>query len=421
MIHFITAEGIVLTELLAADFLLTVYQPRRRAFALRTVLALAASYVLVTLGCLPVFGPLRYSVVYLLTFATLWFCFDMNGWSALYWGTAGLILQHAGYSILSLLAAADYTIQFSLPATAVVFGAVYLAAYFCITRRTRQDPLMKSQHKALVVVSLAVILLNVVLHSLRNMYGTAENAAINRISSLYALCCCFLELALLLGMFQKKQLMDELGIVRRLWADDKKQFEMARQNSEQMNILCHDLKHVMRNPAWRDTAYGEQLTRTLQEFDAVVSTDNHVLNVILTEKSLFCTKNHIKLTCMADGADLSFIDTTDLYSMFGNLIDNAVEAVARVPDPDRRVIALTIRRSGQLQCIHIENYFTGTLQFADGLPRTTKEQAAYHGFGLKSVRLLAEKYGGSLTVGTKDDMFYGNLLLPLPAQPAKTE
>lgn len=418
---WITGESVVLTELLGATFILTVYQPRRKHFALRLVLALAVSYGVVLLDVLPGFAPLRYSVLYMLTFGSIWFCFAMNGWSALYWGTAGLILQHAGYSAISVLAASDYTIQFSLPVTAAVFAVLYAVEYLSVTRRTRRDPLMKSQHKALVLVSLAVILLNVVLHSLRNMYTTTENVTLNRIASVYALCCCFLELALLLGMFQKEQLLDELGIVRRLWADDKKQFEMARQNTEQLNILCHDLKHVMRNPAWRDTAYGQKMARTLQDLDTVVTTDNHVLNVILTEKSLFCSRNHIKLTCMADGADLSCIDTTDLYSMFGNLIDNAVEAVAQLPDPQRRVIALTMRRSGQLQCIHIENYFAGTLQFADGLPRTTKEQAAYHGFGLKSVRLLAEKYGGSLTVGTKDDMFYGNLLLPLPAQPAKTE
>lgn len=418
---WITGESVVLTELLGATFILTVYQPRRRHFALRLALALAVSYGVVLLDVLPGFAPLRYSIVYLLTFGSIWFCFAMNGWSALYWGTAGLIVQHAGYSAISVLAAADYTLQFSLPVTAAVFAVLYAAEYIGITRRTRRDPLMKSQHKALVLVSLAVILLNVVLHSLRNMYTTTENVALNGISSVYALCCCFLELALLLGMFQKEQLLDELGIVRRLWADDKKQFEMARQNTEQLNILCHDLKHVMRNPAWRDTAYGQKMARTLQDLDTVVTTDNHVLNVILTEKSLFCSRNHIKLTCMADGADLSCIDTTDLYSMFGNLIDNAVEAVAQLPDPARRVIALTMRRSGQLQCIHIENYFAGTLHFADGLPQTTKEQAAYHGFGLKSVRLLAEKYGGSLTVGTKDDMFYGNLLLPLPAQPAQTK
>lgn len=161
-----------------------------------------------------------------------------------------------------------------------------------------------------------------------------------------------------------------------------------------------------------DDSYRRNLSEALRNFDAAITTNNHVLNVILTEKSMFCTKNHIKLTCMADGADLDFIQTTDLYSMFGNLIDNAVEAVMKLTVPEQRLISLIVKRKGNLIYIHIENYFSGHLDFVDGLPRTTKDQAAYHGFGLKSVRLMAEKYGGNLSVGTADNIFYVNIMIP---------
>ena len=83
--------------------------------------------------------------------------------------------------------------------------------------------------------------------------------------------------------------------------------------------------------------------------------------------------------------------------------------------PEQRLISLIVKRKRNLIYIHIENYFSGPLDFADGLPRTTKDQAAYHGFGLKSVRLMAEKYGGNLSVGTADNIFYVNIMIPSSA------
>ena len=56
------------------------------------------------------------------------------------------------------------------------------------------------------------------------------------------------------------------------------------------------------------------------------ATGNHALDVILTEKSLICKQKEIKLTCMADGKQLAFMQTTDLYSIFGNLLNNSIEA-----------------------------------------------------------------------------------------------
>lgn len=236
-------ELIVLTELFLADGLLTLYQPRRDRFPLRILLALAVSYAVSVLIYVPATSPfssLKYCLLLLMTFLSIAFCFRMNLWSVLYWGIAGLILQHAGYSILSAFRILYFPAQFSLPFTVLVYGLVYLAEYFFITRKTRKDPMLKSQHKSLVVVSAVVILLNIFLNSMRSIYTSADNEELNLIVSLYALFCCLLELTLLLGMFQKGRLLDELDIVKRLWSDDKKQFESAQENAELLNIYCHD-------------------------------------------------------------------------------------------------------------------------------------------------------------------------------------
>ena len=64
--------------------------------------------------------------------------------------------------------------------------------------------------------------------------------------------------------------------------------------------------------------------------------------------------------------------------------------------------------------IHLENRFCGRLDFDGELPRTTKQDKRYHGFGMKSIRLITERYGGYLRVKTSKDIFTLNILLPMP-------
>jgi signal transduction histidine kinase len=61
-----------------------------------------------------------------------------------------------------------------------------------------------------------------------------------------------------------------------------------------------------------------------------------------------------------------------------------------------------------------ENYFEGDIKLANGLPVTTKRDKDNHGFGLKSIRYAAEKYGGTMTINIEENWFILRILLPLP-------
>ena len=64
-----------------------------------------------------------------------------------------------------------------------------------------------------------------------------------------------------------------------------------------------------------------------------------------------------------------------------------------------------------------ENYCEGSLNFSEGLPVTTKEDRNFHGYGLKSIRYVAKKYGGTVTARMEKQWFVLQLLFPRPAQP----
>ena len=61
----------------------------------------------------------------------------------------------------------------------------------------------------------------------------------------------------------------------------------------------------------------------------------------------------------------------------------------------------------------MHNCYEGELRFKDTLPLTTKKDSESHGYGMKSVKLLCEKYGGELSVSTDKNVFNVNIVFPL--------
>ena len=103
------------------------------------------------------------------------------------------------------------------------------------------------------------------------------------------------------------------------------------------------------------------------------------------------------------------IREADLYTLFGNAIDNAAEAVMKLPE-EKRVISLTTGETGELFSVNIRNFYRGSVSFEGGLPVTTKGDSDYHGFGMKSIKRIVEKYGGDLSVVAGDGVFNLNML-----------
>ena len=117
-------------------------------------------------------------------------------------------------------------------------------------------------------------------------------------------------------------------------------------------------------------------------------------------------KNNIALHFIADGSLLNFISETDLYSLFGNIIDNAIESVMKFENKDDRVISLkVIKRNGGVFIME-ENPFKGKLVFQNGLPVTTKDnESGFHGYGSKSIQTIVESYGGILKISDENQCF----------------
>lgn len=120
---------------------------------------------------------------------------------------------------------------------------------------------------------------------------------------------------------------------------------------------------------------------------------------------LLCDSEAIDLSCMIDGAAISFMTQEDINSFFGNAIDNAMEYLIKEPEENRFIRVLSSAH-GNYVAVTIENYCTENINCtSDGLPVTSKDDKKYHGFGVKSINMIAEKYGGKAYFNKEGNLF----------------
>ena len=221
----------------------------------------------------------------------------------------------------------------------------------------------------------------------------------------------------------------EATAIRALLRRQYDQYRYYAYSQEMLHIRYHDLKHQLvglRTAMDEETRRNwiEQLDADLEAVRPLHETGNPVLDTILAAKLFQAGKIGARLTCVADGSLLNGLHVADLCSLFGNALDNALECVALIPNPEKRLIHVQTSAMRGFVLIRIANYCENLPELGEkGLPRTTKPDREGHGYGLKSIRSIAEKYGGTMTVEAKDSWFTLSVLLPMHegAVPAEKE
>ena len=186
---------------------------------------------------------------------------------------------------------------------------------------------------------------------------------------------------------------------------------------EVINMKYHDLKHQIaglraemsddERKKWIDS-----LEQELESYSPELETGNSVLDTLIAGKMMNCRANNIKITCVADGDILDFMHVADICTIFGNALDNAIESVTLIDDPEKRLIHLSLSQKKNFVLIQINNYCENTITLKNGYPVTTKADKGNHGFGLKSIRYTVEKYHGTLNFDLNDNWFELKMLIP---------
>ncbi len=295
----------------------------------------------------------------------------------------------------------------------IVKGGAGQRSLFDFSRRNR---------RMMLFIGIGVVAVSMWIDIMLREYSDIENIALLNVHNLMSAIFSFLTILVCVSRLRESESERRADMTAQLLYNERERYERDRQIHDAINIKCHDIRHQL--AAMGEEGYRQELKKIgklIDIYDAVPRTHNVALDVILSGKMLACTNQGITLTCLADGRRLSFMEDCDIYALFGNILDNAIEAVLAISDPEHRIISLTVDTTGNLLRISCENFYVNKVTFREGLPETSKQDKDYHGFGTRSIRFLTEKYGGDLKIGVEDGVFRLSIMLPIPASNGSPE
>ena len=405
-------------EILLAELVFLYPAEKRSYFPLRyffAVLAAVLFSLLVPFSYSTILGQLvLFASSFAVTVVLMGLCFRLSPAALVSVCVSGYALEHIAFHIAKLARTLGFmrgiktaVLDERLASEFALFPLIYLVTFLTVGLYAAKRQAYKRIDKRFNRLSVITILICIGLTRVAAYFGDAESVTV----SLYAIVACLMALMIQLVLSKTVELEHENETISLLWQEDRKQYELSKKTMDIINIKYHDLKHTL-----RDMKLPEEEVKSIKDavrvYGSRIKTGNEALDVLLTENTLRCSDEGIVLTYTGQGTDFSFMNTADVYSLFGNAISNAVEAVQKLEDPEKKVIDILSERRGELISIHVSNFFNGELEISDGLPVTSKkEEEGFHGYGMKSMKLIAEKYGGSLSTSVEGELFHLNVYL----------
>ncbi len=414
-------------QILVIELIFCLRLQRRRHFWLR-LLPAAALYVL-----LPVLIPGIYFAPYLtvgwftfgfmlflvLSGLLMGFCFRMNVRQVIFYCCVSHTLQHlvhCCYRMATLVFGLDGT--WSQIVQLALMGIACLAVWRLLRERFGGSETVDLHGGHLAGFAVVSTLIVYVL----SYWTTSRETETVGVMAFDAFTCLLL-LFILMDIFRIRKAERDQFIMQRMLRQEQEQHAVSKATVEVINRKCHDLRHQIAALRTMNREQREQSIAELEEavliYDRFPKTGNPDTDIILAEKSLLAEREGIAIRAVVDGAGFSFMAVEDLYSLLGNALDNAIESTRQEENEARRVITLSAAPRGGFFAVHMENPCRKEPLFMDGLPVTSKQDRDYHGYGVRSMRYLCEKYGGVFTTGWADEVFSVDMLFPLSGSSAE--
>ena len=174
-----------------------------------------------------------------------------------------------------------------------------------------------------------------------------------------------------------------------------------------MSEIKHDMKNNLKS-IYRLIDNGQydeakclciDCSKSIEKVYTPINTDNPTLNAILNVEIEKARQNGISFSYTVTDS-LSFVSSTDVVSIIGNLCDNAIEYLSGI-DQSRRKMSLEITVRNDYRIIVCRNTILSSVLSLNPNMKTTKKDAALHGKGLSILRGIADKYNG--TIGYRED------------------
>lgn len=194
-----------------------------------------------------------------------------------------------------------------------------------------------------------------------------------------------------------------------------------RQMQEQTATYRHDMRHhlsmisgyLVTDDTVRAREYIQAVELDIENITPVRYCENTAANLILSAFAQRAKKLGVVLSVEANINDALPLSETELSALLSNSIENAVTAASQCGGEERRVVRINCQLHKGNLLICIKNPYEGKIIMQNGLPQSSRPQ---HGFGVKSIKMIAESHGGFCSFDARDGAFTLKAVLPLGAE-----
>lgn len=359
-----------------------------------------------------------YSTVELIfSFSLIYFTYDNKGFQLLQTfcsTTATLIFAARFISALLNLAGNDTSTTMSffyIENTFLAWTLYYIEhaviyVIFGFFFMPKEDEILsKKGERNLIVLTMLSLMITEYGYCFIGDYGSEEITLLGFVKML----TCFLSLIVLFvrkGIFTASRNEMEMEMMSELFAKEKEHFEKSRGNIDLINSKCHDLRKKL---SVLEGKVSDEEIASLKEatriYDSTIKTGNDILDAVLYEYQLLAEKEGVRMSSMCNGTLLKFMDVSELYMLFSNLLSNSFRALED-EEKENKIIDLTLTSIKGVTILEIDNYCHKKVIFdRNGLPLSDKNDGQNHGFGSRSIKYVVEKYNGEIKYSQEENIF----------------
>lgn len=221
-----------------------------------------------------------------------------------------------------------------------------------------------------------------------------------------AICTVYLSLTMILAKMVSTTIEINQHLQHELLLQkQEEQYRIKLEVIDAVKHKYHDLKNFVSTNGIKD------LENEIKPFETIIETGHDTLNILISDKIKQCQENNIEIIPYISASDMHFISDLDLCSLFGNIIDNAIEASVKLPE-EKRYIHIKANRKDSFIIMNFENSYKEKPIIKDNRFISSKQEAG-HGIGSQNIKRIVEKYNGSLSYSFKDNICTLNILIPL--------
>ncbi len=402
-------------EILLAELSLLFFYPKKKhfwiiypiAFALCCGIALVVPSI-DSWRSSQIYIFFKYLILFGMTVGAMFFCFKTPFINLLSACGAGYALQHIGNKTVGLLMLTGLLSNVTDTLTRMhwielfVMPLVFVLAILFLGIPAKKNQYYKNRELIFIIPPLLTLFVCLVL----TRFASLDERQYSLSTCCYAITCCVLCLFFQYHVHSNVTLKKEKRDMALLYMKNKEQYEMKKKDIELLNIKYHDMKKRLKEIESLTPDEISSIKQIVKVYATHFKTGSEVLDTILTDKTSKLTDSGVEITFMGDASSLNVISVGDCYSLFENILDNALEAVSKFEDKNKKTIGLQVSKRGDLTVINCYNYYVGEIKMVNGLPETTKvEEVGFHGYGMKSIKIIAEKYSGGLNISTESGVF----------------